>query len=451
MTVTAASGQPPLNPLLSSAILPTLVRLSWPNIVALSATSLVAIAETSYIGILGTEPLAAMAFVFPMIMMTQMMSSGAMGGGVSSAISRALGAGDDVRARALAMHALMIGIAGGLLFTVVFLSLGPALYRLLGGRDGVLQQALLYSNTFFTGVIVIWLLNTLASIVRGTGNMKVPSLTYVGIAAAQIAVGGALSLGLGPVPRFGIAGVAFGQLAAFGLGALFLFWLLTSRSRLRIGFDGVRFKWEMFRDILKVGALACLSALLSVVTILTLARFVARFGTDALAGYGIGARLEFLLVPVAFGVGVACVPMVGMAIGAGDIARARRVAWTGSALSAGVILILTVIITIFPDLWVALFTDSRGVRASTYAYLKLAAPGFPFFGLGLCLYFASQGSGDVRGPVLAAVLRFLVVVSGAVVLGQLGTPVEALFALVGLAMVVYGATAATTVHRAKWG
>ena len=102
------------HPLLTSSILPTLSRLSFPNIIALTTQSLVVVAETSYIGILGIEPLAAMALVFPMIMLTQMMSSGAMGGGVSSAISRALGANDALRARTLAVHALVISLIVGI-------------------------------------------------------------------------------------------------------------------------------------------------------------------------------------------------------------------------------------------------------------------------------------------------------------------------------------------------
>jgi Na+-driven multidrug efflux pump len=206
------------NPLLSGPILPTLIRLAIPNIVALLATSLVAVAETSYIGRLGTAPLAAMALVFPMVMLTQMMSSGAMGGGVSSAISRALGSGDVARAQRLAMHAAIIGFLAGLAFTAFFLLLGPAIYHLLGGRDEVLAQALIYSNLVFCGATAVWLVNTFASIVRGTGNMIVPSLTLVVVAILQIIIGGSLSLGLGPVPRFGMAGVAAGQIAAFSAG-----------------------------------------------------------------------------------------------------------------------------------------------------------------------------------------------------------------------------------------
>ena len=152
------------NTLLTAPILPTLAALSLPNLLALGTQSLVAIVETSYIGIIGTEALAAMALVFPMIMLTLMMSSGAMGGGVSSAISRALGAGDEDRARALALHALIVGSLAGLLFTIVFLTWGRPIYTTLGGAAAVLPLALQYSATFFSGATIIWLFNIFASI-----------------------------------------------------------------------------------------------------------------------------------------------------------------------------------------------------------------------------------------------------------------------------------------------
>src|SRR5919112_464003 len=137
----AAPVSAPVQSLVSSPILPTLLRLALPNMVAMFGSTLVAVAETSYIGRLGTEPLAGIALVFPFVMLTQMMSAGAMGGGVSSAISRALGAGDRERAGVLALHAAVIGTCGGFFFTAIMLLLGRDFLSLLGGRDGVLEQA----------------------------------------------------------------------------------------------------------------------------------------------------------------------------------------------------------------------------------------------------------------------------------------------------------------------
>jgi putative MATE family efflux protein len=440
------------NPLLAGPILPTLLRLTLPNLLAMLVTALVAIAETSYVGILGTEQLAAIALVFPMVMLMQMLSAGAMGGGVSSAISRALGAGDETRAQALALHATVIGLVTGATFSVLFLVLGPAIFRALGGQGVVLEHALTYARVALSGAVLVWLLNTLASIVRGTGNMRIPSLTLLGAAALQIGLGGVLGLGIGPIPRFGLAGVASGLVIGFAAGAAFLIWfLLSGRARVTLRLSGIRLTRDMFFDILKVGALAAFSPLQTVLTVLVLTALVSRFGVEALAGYGIGARLEFLLVPITFAVGVASVPMVGMAIGAGNVARARRVAWTASGLATIALGGIGLAVALVPDLWSARFTGDADVRAAADLYLRTAGPAFAFLGAGMALYFASQGSGKVLGPVLASTVRLGVIVIGGWLLTASAAPVWTLFALVAASMLAYGLTTAGAVYITRWG
>ena len=205
------------------------------------------------------------------------------------------------------------------------------------------------------------------------------------------------------------------------------------------------------RDILRVGAVACLSPLQTVLTILVLTHLVARFGTDALAGYGIGTRLEFLLVPIAFAFGVASVPLVGMAIGAGQIARARRVAWVAAAVAFGSLGLLGLLLALAPGLWTGLFTRDAAVLASAASYFHWAGPGYGLFGLGLCLYFSSLGAGHAIGPVLAGTLRLVVVALGGWLLAEAQAPAWAIFALAGGAMVVYGLAMAGVVHVARWG
>lgn len=441
----------PVSSLLTSPILPTLLKLALPNAIAMFGTALVAVAETSYIGRLGVEPLAGIALVFPFVMLTQMMSAGAMGGGVSAAVSRALGSGNRERAANLALHAVIIGIGAGLFFTAMMLLLGRAFYSLLGGSGEVLEQAMHYSQVLFSGAVSIWLLNTLASVVRGTGDMRVPSIVLIGAAVVQVSVGGGLGLGLFGLPKFGMRGVAAGQLAAFTLGALFLAWYLVSgRSRLKLNFKSFAFERDMFFDILKVGAMSCLSPLQSVLTILIFTKILAGFGTVVLAGYGMGSRLEFLLIPIAFAFGTASIPMVGMAMGAGLVARARRVAWIAGAAAGLVVGLIGLIVAIDSGLWVSLFTADPGVTAAAYSYFHWAGPGFGFFGVGVCLYFSSQGAAKVGGPVLAGTIRLVLVALGGWWLAASGAPAWTLFALVGIAMVVFGLSTALSIRLTRW-
>lgn len=441
----------PVNSLLTAPILPTLLKLALPNAIAMVGTALVAVAETAYIGRLGVEQLAGIALVFPFVMLTQMMSAGAMGGGVSSAVSRALGAGNRERAANLALHAAIIGAGGGLFFTAMMLLFGRFFYSLLGGSGEVLEQAMHYSQVLFAGAVSIWLVNTLGAVVRGTGDMRVPSLVLIGVAIVQVMVGGGVGLGLFGLPKFGMRGIAAGQLAAFSLGALFLIWYLASgRSRLALNLRSFAFQRDMFLDILKVGAISCLSPLQTVLAIVIFTKLLAGYGTAVLAGYGMGSRLEFLLVPIAFAFGTASIPMVGMAMGAGLVARARRVAWIAAATAGLVVGLIGLVVAINPGLWVSLFTDDPGVTAAAHSYFHWAGPGFGFFGAGVCLYFSSQGAAKVGGPVLAGTIRLVLVAAGGWWLAASGAPAWTLFALVGVAMVVFGLSTALSIRLTRW-
>jgi putative MATE family efflux protein len=442
---------PARNALVDGPILRTLLWLAWPNIIALSAGTCVVIAETSYIGRLGTESLAAMALVFPFVILTMTMSGGAMGGGVSSAIARALGAGDKERAGALAAHALLIGGCFGLTFMLVMLIFGPALLELLGGRGNVLAHAIGYVQIFFGGAILPWLMNTLAAILRGTGNMKLPSLIVLTSAICQIVLGGILGLGLGPVPQFGMRGVAAGSLIAYATGAAIMAWYIFSgRARVVPVVSGLRIRRDMFFDILKVGAVACFSPLQSVLTIIIFTHMLAQFGTEILAGYGIGARLEFMLTSLAFAVGIASVPMIGMAIGAGRIARGRRIAMIAGCVSFVSVGLVGTVIAVFPDLWVDIFTHDPGVRAASRQYLATAAPMYAFIGLSISMYFSSQGAAKVLGPVLAQTARLVFVAAGGVWLSTHDATAANFFILAAASMVVLGVLSAASVVLTRW-
>src|SRR5262245_17732366 len=448
----APAPPPPSNPLLDDPILPRLLKMATPNALALGAGMAVVIAETSYVGKLGTQSLAAMALVFPFIMVTMTMSGGAMGGGVTSAIARALGARDDARASALAVHALMIAICFGATFTIVMLGFGRELLSLLGGRGRVLDEAMSYVHIFFAGAVIPWLMQTCSSILRGTGNMKLPSALVFSSAAIQISLGGALALGLGPFPQLGLAGVASGTLIAFSVSILAMSWFLISgNSRVKLSLKGFRFRKEMFFDILKVGAVSVFSPLQSVVTVTILTSLLARFGNEVLAGYGIGTRLEFMLTSIAFAIGVSATPMVGMAIGANRVARARRVAWTAAAVAFVTLGVIGVMLALFPQVWISMFTNDPAVRAAGSRYLHISSPMLAFIGLNMALYFASQGAAKIIGPVLSQTGRLAFVALGGSALAAANASETSYFILAAGSMVVLGLGTALAVLLTPWG
>jgi putative MATE family efflux protein len=400
---------------------------------------MVSVSDTYFVGRLGTAPLAGLALVFPLIMLLQMTSAGAMGGGVSSAIARALGAGDQAGARRLVAHALVIAAGMGVVFTAAVLALGPPLYRLLGGEGESLRNALAYSNIIFGGAITVWVANTLSSVLRGSGNMLVPAVTLIGAASVHVPLAATL------VPRIGIAGAGIAYVTTFGLAALAMA-LIVGRSSLRPRRGDWRLEWRLFREILRVGAISSLNALQTVVTAVIITGFVGRYGPAALAGYGVGLRLELLQIPLVFAVGQALVVLVGVNIGAGRAARAKHIAWVGAGFAAAICLVIGLTVALFPTAWVGLFSSDAAVLDSGARYLRTVAPFYALLAAGIALYFASQGAGSVLPPMLAGTVRLALVVAG----GLAAVSLQGLFTIIAAAMIVYGALTIWFVAAAKW-
>jgi putative MATE family efflux protein len=435
----AGGVNPRTERLLAAPILPTLLRLSAPGVLLVAFQSMVSVGDTYFVGRLGTGPLAGLALVFPLVMLLQMTSAGAMGGGVSSAIARALGSGDPQLARRLVAHALVIAVGMGAGFTVLVLTLGPWIYSLLGGEGATLANALRYSDILFGGAIAVWIANTLSSVLRGSGNMLTPALTLIGAAVVHLPLSGFL------VSRIGIAGAAIAYVTTFGIAALIMA-LMVARSPLRPGRGDWALERRLFREILRVGAISMLSALQTVLTAVILTGFVGRYGAPALAGYGVGLRLELLQIPLVFAVGQALVVLVGTHVGAGRAERARKIAWAGAGLAAGVSLAIGAAAWTFPLAWVGLFSADPAVLESGTQYLRTVAPFYPLLAVGIALYFASQGAGQVLRPVLAGTVRLVLVIAG----GLAAVSLQGVFVVVAAAMIAFGALTAWFVATARW-
>ncbi|HEY7650728.1 MAG TPA: MATE family efflux transporter [Methylomirabilota bacterium] len=438
--------------LLDGPVTPTLLRLAAPNVLVMVLQAAVSTLDAVFVGWLGSDALAGVSLVFPLVMLMQTMSAGGMGGGVAAAIARALGAGRRADAHALVAHAALISLAMAASFTTTLLLLGPRLYRAMGGSGPALEAAIAYSNVVFAGAVAYWLLNILGAVVRGTGNMALPAGVMVTAAFIYIALSPALILGWGPFPRLGIAGAGAASVTAFGLGALALLtFLLSGRSLVTLTLRGLRLRRALFWEILRVGAPGSLNTVLTNLTVVLLTGLVGPFGAAALAGYGMGARLEYLLIPLVFGLGSGLVTMVGTSVGAGQRARAERIAWVGAGLAAGLTGSIGLCAAIFPGAWLGLFSRDPDVLAAGTRYLTIVGPFYGFFGLGLALYFASQGAGRLAWPLIAGFTRLLIAALGGwLAINQFGAGLSGLFVAIALALIVFGATVATAVKAGAW-
>src|ERR1700730_291533 len=440
--VVSESGKPAFNPrtnrLLNAPILSTLLLLAWPNVLVMVAQASTGLIETWFISRLGTDALAGMALVFPGVMLMQMISAGAMGGGISSAIARALGAGRRDDADALALHALAVAVAFGLAFTLAVLGGGRGLYGAWGGTGASLAAALTYSDVIFAGAILLWIFNSLANVIRGTGNMAVPAVVTCVGAALLIPVSPCLIFGWGLFPRLEIAGGAAAVIAFYALGSLaLLIYLRSPRSLIRLSLAGFALRWALFREILRVGAVAALITVGTNLTIAIATGLVGQFGSAAIAGYGTGSRIEYLLVPLVFGLGGPLVAMVGTNIGAGERERALRVAWIGAAIAAFLCETIGRVAAAFPHAWLLLFDRDPAMLDAGSRYLRVVGPFYGLFGLGMALYFASQGAGRLLWPLIANVTRLAIAAIGGWLALRLSGELTNVFVSLALALAAF--------------
>lgn len=439
--------------MLAGPIVPTILTLATPNVLNVAMQSLVSVADGFFIGQLGsTTALAALALVFPAQMTLGMMSAGAMGGGISSSVARALGSGNKAAAEAAAAHALAIALGMAVLFAIVFVGFGRLIFGALGGSGGALDGAEAFATILFLGCVAHWVANSMASVLRGTGDMKTPGLALVVTGAIQIPLTGALTLGWFGLPAMGIRGPAIAAVIVFAVAAVWMLWRLTgNRSAINLHWPVNGFRWPAFRDILKVGLIACLVVILTNGTVLVVTGLIGREGDAAIAGYGIGSRLEYMLIPISFGIGATLTALVGTNIGARQYARAQRLAWTGAIMAGGIAAVIGVVVAIWPDLWLGLFTADPRALASGRHYLGIVGPVYGFFGVAMALYFASQGTGEMYWPVGANLTRITIAAGGSLLaLDHFGWGVSGLYACVATGIVAFSAVLAFSTTRRAW-
>lgn len=430
----AAATNPRIRRLVDGPILWTLLKLTTPNLADATARIAFLTLDAYFVSFLGSDALAGVALVFPFFLLMQTMSTAAMGGGVSSAVARALGAGRQDDANALIWHGAAIALAMSMVFLFTFVFAGPALYSAMGARSNVLEAATTYSTVVFCGGAFVWLMNTFANVVRGTGAMMVSAGVIVVAEIVHVICAPILILGFAGVPSLGVAGAGLGVVASYAAGTLALVVYLASRHA-AVRFGQLQFERRLFAAILKIGALSSINILQNQAAYIVLGILVASFGGVALAGFGAAVRLEYAITALVFTVGASTVTMTSANVGAGLVRRAIRIGWTSAAVCGTIAGTIGALGALFSEPWMTLFSTDPGVKAIGVNYLMSNGLVYAFLGAGSGLFYASQGLGNVSGPFLAQASRLaLLILSGWIGLPLLGFGIEGLFVVTAVAI-----------------
>ena len=445
----AIPASPLVNPLepTTGTLAREILALAAPTTL-LAALQLVGqLVETALAARQGTAALAGWAVILPFALLMQQMSTGAMGGGVVSAIARALGGQRRDEAASLVVHALIIALVGGVVFAAGLSFFGGWMLEAVAGAPSATAATSYALWLFGVGAVPSWLANTLASVLRGGGRhaLAAKALTFMWLAFPV------LSWLLAEPMGMGLAGLG----AAFAIvfwGAAVAMWVIVQRG-------GAGFvptlrawpTWALFKQILAVGAVACALATIANLTTILVTAQLRHYGTVAVAAYGISARLEFMMIPLSFGIGAALTALVGRGVGAGDWRRARRTAWIGGLMALTVTGLVGLSVSATPLGFVRLFTADAEVARIAALALRYIGPAFGGFGLGMAMYFAAMGANRMRWPVFAALARISLAVGlGSVLANQAGMGMAGQFLGVAIGISAYGVFAASGVRKAVW-
>ena len=427
------------SPLVGAPLLPTMFRLAVPGIIGSMIQMLLIVVEIFLLNRAGTTALAAVATVFPLVMLAHMLSAGAIGGATSGAVARSLGSSDLVKANSILRSAVFIALVGGAVMGALVTIFGPTFFYWVGARDDVLAAANAYARVVFFGIPLVWLFNMMCSVLRGAGAMTRSALAM----GSVVLVYSVLGFWLIPEQNAGkstseiMTTAAYILLASYGMGIVTVFNLILLPGQ-PVRFRGFNVDWSVVAALLRSGLLAGTQSTATIVYSLIATGLLGRFSIDWLAGYGLAVRLELVMVPVIFGIGSALIAIVGAYAGAGQRARAIEVAWRGTIANIMIVGTIGIVLGLNPSWWCDLVGGEQ-VAAQCGTTLQILGPFYGFFAAGLGLYFASQGLNTLLWPVVGSLLRMLIVASGLWWLNfnWFSTP-DAILWLVAGAMVFYG-------------
>ena len=440
-------------------------KLAVPNVCATFFAATTVIFDLWYIGKIGISELAGVAYIFPIYMLTSMLSNGAFGGAVSGATARAFGSKNITQAECVFRSAILIAFLGAIIMMLLFFSFSERFFVHYKVDKQVTLAAITYGNILLKGIFLIWFFNIIISLTRGSGNTIIPAISWLIVLFFHILLATLnFSIDDGDIlltnnvsflnELFSFTSLewsAISLLSGYLAGIIFIlgFYFFGSHSY-SFKLQDI-FKLRGFYNLIKSGSLASCQSLMTISLALFCTTIIGMFGTNWAAGFGIAIRLELLLIPIIFGIGGALIAIVGANVGANKFQRAIHMTWKGTSFSVLIVGIIGLFFSIYPELWSGFFTTDLQTKETTKAYLNLVAPFYAFFALGLGLYFVCQAFNTLFWPVIGTFIRlvFVVILTFILLYNNLASP-YLLFITMSSGLIIYGLFISLSLHFGPW-
>jgi len=425
----------------------TLWSLSWPTVIGLFSILAFNLIDTLYIGRLGSAQLAAIGFCFPVIF-----SLGSVGFGIASGatavISQAIGAGNKAEMRAIASNSLILSMLAMSTMSLVGLLTIDPVFRLLGASDNVLIYINAYMKIYYYGLPLIMAPVILNGFMRATGDTLLPAAVMIGGALMNGIVSPILVFGLLGAPTFGIAGAAFGTIAARGTMTVVSVILIHIRERLFLFNKATLAKFSVsVTGVLAIGIPAILTQVITPFSNAALTRLLAGYGQETVAAFAVGARLEALFLIAFWALQGGVAPFIGQNYGAGRHDRLIEAqAWI-IRFTIGWALFVFCVALFFGKTLSSAFTNDTIIAAMSAQYFLYVTAGF--MGAGLMLASTAVFN-SLKRPILATgvvALRFIgLYIPFGLLFAQSYGP-QGVFAAAGISYLIAGVVAILIMHR----
>lgn len=392
--------------LTTGPLLPTMLRLAAPLVLAQMLQTVYNVVDTFWVGRIGPDAVAAITLSFPIIIFLISMAAGLTIAG-TALVAQYTGAKQPEHAAKAAAQSLVAVIITSVGIGIVGILAAEFLLTLVGATPEVLPMAKSYFTIYLAGVPFVFLSFGYQSVLRGVGDTVTPLKLRAFATALNIILDPILIFGWLGVPAMGIAGAAVATVIALGIEGI---WgtVLLLRGAGGLGFRREHFRpdWTVIRRIFRIGSPAALEMTAGTIGLSLMTAIVALSGMQAVAAFGIGMRLQSLILLPAFGIGMATTTMVGQNVGAGKPQRAEQAAWMAAAITFGTMAVFCVFGVLFPSTLIGIFNDDPEVLRYGTSYLQIAGPAISLMGIRIVISGAFRGAGN---SVPAMVLSFVLV------------------------------------------
>ncbi|WP_288132693.1 MATE family efflux transporter [Microbulbifer sp.] len=427
--------------LLEGSVAAHLRRLALPMVWGILATMSFNVVDTYFVAQLGSGPLAAMSFTFPVVMVINAIAIG-LGAGTSSAVARAYGAGDLNRVRRLATDAVLLAALIAIVVTVVGLLTIEPLFRLLGAEESLLPLIADYMVPWYLGAVFAMAPMVALSAIRAIGNSALTGRIMVAVALFNLVLDPLLIFGWGFFPRLELQGAALATIIARSVSFVAAFYYLAHREQLLAmpvwRLPVIRESWG---QLLKVGLPAIATNVIIPMSGGVVVALVAAHGAEAVAGLGVALRIEPLALIVFYALSSVVGPFIGQNAGAGKVGRAQL---TVSVLARfcmvfGVGMALVLYFAGGPV--ASLFSDSPQVLSVAVAYLTVVPISYAGYGFVMSANAAFNGLGHPLPGTLISFLRVLGLYLPLAWLGNQFWGIQGLFVATAISNLVLGGVA----------